>query len=346
MKIKKILLPILLAACTLTACSNSNTANDDASKSVALITDGNINDQSFNQSAWEGLKDYGQEYKLNKGSDGYQYFEVNSPSDLQSGINKAIYQKYQTILGIGDEAQSAIISAAKKNPKKNFAIIDDTIKGHKNIASIRFRKDEGAYLAGVAAASETKTGKVGFIGGANSAVINSFKRGFTRGVNDQAKKLHKKVTIYSQNVGNFTDTARAKNIASYMYGKKADIIFHAAGDAGNGLFQAAKFINQARPAKDRVWVIGVDTDQSNLGKYYAKGGQEANFVLTSVVTGVNTATKNIASRSYQGKFPGGKTIVYGLKNNVVSITPGQIDRNAWKNVQIARNQILSGKIKF
>lgn len=98
-----------------------------------------------------------------------------------------------------------------------------------------------------------------------------------------------------------------------MYGKKADIIFHAAGDAGNGLFQTAKFINQARPAKDRVWVIGVDTDQSNLGKYYAKGGQEANFVLTSVVTGVNRATKNIASRSYQGKFPGGKTIVYGLK---------------------------------
>lgn len=346
MKIKKILLTILLTACTLTACSNSNTSNDDDSKSVALITDGNINDQSFNQSAWEGLEDYGQEYKLNKGSDGYQYFQVNSPNDLQNGINKAIHQKYHTILGIGDEAESAIISAAKKNPKKNFVIIDDTIKSHKNIVSIRFRKDEGAYLAGVAAASETKTGKVGFIGGANNAVISSFKRGFTRGVNDQAKKMHKKVTIYRQNVGNFTDTARAKSIASYMYGKKADIIFHAAGDAGNGLFQTAKFINQARPAKDRVWVIGVDTDQSNLGKYYAKGGQEANFVLTSVVTGVNTATKNIASRSYQGKFPGGKTIVYGLKNNVVSITPGQISPNAWKNIQIARNQILSKKIKF
>lgn len=346
MRLKRIFLVVLLAMGTLSACSTSSHADDDASKSVALITDGNINDQSFNQSAWTGLKDYGQEYKLEKGRDGYQYFQVKSPNDLKNGINKVIQQKYQTIFGIGNEAKDAILYAAKNNPKKNFVIMDATIKGHKNIASIKFRKDEGAYLAGIAAASQTKTGKVGFIGGANNSVISSFKRGFTQGVNDQAQKMHKKVTIYSQNVGNFTDRARAKSIASYMYNKNADIIFHAAGNAGNGVFQAAKFINQARPAKDRVWVIGVDTDQSKLGQYFAKGGQEANFVLTSVITGVNVATKDVASRSYQDKFPGGKTIVYDLKNNAVSITPGQIDPNTWKDVQIARSKILSGKIKL
>lgn len=346
MRFKKIFFIALLASLTLTACSTSNNTDNTAAKSAALITDGSINDHSFNQSAWRGLEDYGKEYKLNKGADGYQYFQVKSQNNLKKGIDKAIKQKYQTIFGIGSEAKNAITSAAKSNPNKNFVIMDTTIKGYPNIASIRFRKDEGAYLAGVAAASETKTGKVGFIGGANSSVIRSFKRGFNQGVKDQAKKMHKKVTVYNQNVGNFTNTFKARNIASTMYGKNVDIIFHAAGKAGSGLFQAARFINQARPAKNRVWVIGVDADQSNLGRYNAKGGQEANFVLTSVITGVNVATKDIASRSYQDEFPGGKTITYDLKNNAVSILPGQIDPATWKKVQIARSKILAGKIKI
>ena len=346
MKFKKIFFIALLASLTLTACSTSNNTDNTAAKSAALITDGSINDHSFNQSAWIGLEDYGKEYKLNKGADGYQYFQVKSQNNLKKGIDKAIKQKYQTIFGIGSEAKNAITSAAKSNPNKNFVIMDATIKGYPNIASIIFRKDEGAYLAGVAAASETKTGKVGFIGGANSSVIRSFKRGFNQGVKDQAKKMHKKVTVYNQNVGNFTNTFKARNIASTMYGKNVDIIFHAAGKAGSGLFQAARFINQARPAKNRVWVIGVDADQSNLGRYNAKGGQEANFVLTSVITGVNVATKDIASRSYQDEFPGGKTITYDLKNNAVSILPGQIDPATWKKVQIARSKILAEKIKI
>jgi basic membrane protein A len=346
MRFKKLFLVVLLAMGTLSACSTSSNTDDSASKSAALITDGKINDHSFNQSAWEGLEYYGTEYKLHKGADGYQYFQIKDKDDLKTGINKAIKQKYQTIFGLGSEAKSAITSAAKKHPNKNFVIMDDTIKGYPNIASVRFRKDEGAYLAGVAAASQTKTGKVGFIGGENSSVIRSFKRGFTKGVNNQAKKMHKKVTIYSQNIGNFTNTFKARTIAASMYGKDADIIFHAAGKAGSGLFQEARFINQARPAKDRVWVIGVDADQSDLGRYYAKGGQEANFVLTSVITGVNVATKDIASRSYQDKFPGGKMITYGLKNNAVSILPGQIAPNIWKDVQIARSKILAGKIKI
>ena len=192
MRFKKLFLVVLLAMGTLSACSTSNNTDNSVSKSAALITDGKINDHSFNQSAWEGLEDYGTEYKLNKGADGYQYFQIKDKDDLKTGINKAIKQKYQTIFGLGSEAKSAITSAAKKHPNKNFVIMDDTIKGYPNIASVRFRKDEGAYLAGVAAASQTKTGKIGFIGGENSSVIRSFKHGFTKGVNNQAKRCTRK----------------------------------------------------------------------------------------------------------------------------------------------------------
>lgn len=347
MKFKKAILLILLTATTLTGCANQNKAENSSSKSIALITDGSgINDHSFNQSAWEGFKDYGQEYKLNQGRNGYQYFQSKNSGDFSKNIAKAVKAKYQTIFGIGYKLKDDISTAAKRYPNKNFVIIDDVIKNHKNVASVTFRKDEGAYLAGVVAASESKTGRVGFIGGSKSGIINSFSSGFTQGVQDQAKKMHKKITVFHQYVGNFTDTNRAKSIASGMYGKGADIIFHAAGGAGNGLFEEAKFINQARPAKDKVWVIGVDADQSDLGNYFAKGGQEANFVLTSVITGVNVATKDIASQAYQDNFPAGKKLVYGLRSGAVSLLPGQIDPNAWKNAQIAKQKILAGKIKI
>lgn len=347
MKFKKTFLLILLTTIALTGCANQNKAENSSSKSIALITDGSgINDHSFNQSAWEGFKSYGLEYKLNQGRDGYQYFQSKSPSDFSKNINKAIEAKYQTIFGIGYKLKDDIATAAKRYPNKNFVIIDDVIKNRKNVASVTFKKNEGAYLAGVVAASESKTNRVGFIGGAKSQIINSFNSGFTQGVQAQAKKMHKKIIIFHQYVGNFTDANKAKNIASRMYGKGADIIFHAAGGAGNGLFDEAKFINQAHPAKDRVWVIGVDVDQSNLGNYFAKGGQKANFVLTSVITGVNVATKDIASQAYQDNFPAGKKLVYGLRSGAVSLTSGQIDPNAWKNAQIAKQKILTGKIKI
>src|SRR5699024_12428996 len=115
-----------------------------------------------------------------------------------------------------------------------------------------------------------------------------------------------------------------------MVTQKADIIFHCSGCAGDGLFQRAKAINQTRTAKDKVWVIGVYGDQSHLGNYTAKGGQKSNFFLTSVITGVNVAVKDIANRAYNNKFPGGKNLVYGLKNNGVSIERGQISASTWK----------------
>lgn len=347
MRFRKTFLALFtLSLLILTACSNQKSVQN-SSKSIALITDGSgINDHSFNQSAWSGFQEYGQEHNLSQGKNGYQYFQSKSATDFTQNINKAAAENYQTIFDIGYRLKKNIAQAAKKYPKKNFVIIDDTIKNRKNVASVIFRKDEGAYLAGCVAANETKTGKVGFIGGSNSTVISSFKNGFTQGVKDQAKKLHKKITIFTENSGSFTDQARVEAIASSMYSKNVDIIFHAAGGAGNGLFTAAKTINQARPAKDKVWVIGVDSDQASLGSHLAKGGQEANFVLTSVITGIDVATKNIANQAYKNDFPGGKQIIYGLRDNAVAITRGQIDPQAWKNAQIARQEILSGKIKI
>ncbi|MBP2057525.1 basic membrane protein A [Lactobacillus colini] len=352
-KIKKFLLVTgvaFLAGLTLTACSGkkqggSGNKASDAKHSIALITDGNgVNDHSFNQSAWNGFLAYGKEHNLNRGKNGYQYFQSSGPSDFVPNFDQAAKAGYQTIFGIGYQLKDAVSSAAKKYPKKNFAIIDDTIKGQKNVVSANFKSEQASYLAGVVAAKETKTGVVGFIGGAHGDIVDLFDAGFAQGVKDESKKLNKKVTVLNQYIGNFTSSDKAKSIAQSMYAKKADIIFHAAGGAGDGLFQEAKSINQTRPANKKVWAIGVDVDQSNLGNYTSKDGKKSNFVLTSVITGVNVATKDIADRAYEGKFPGGKNLIYGLKNNGVSITRGQVSASAWKAAQSARKDILAKKV--
>lgn len=333
----------------LTACSGKKqggSGNANSKHGIALITDENgVDDHSFNQAAWSGFKAYGKEHNLKQGKGGYQYFQSSNASDYAPNFNEAANAGYQTIFGVGYQLQQAVQTAAKKNPKKNFVIVDSVITGQKNVASATFKSNDASYLGGLAAAYTTKTNKVGFVGGAKSSIIDLFEAGFKKGVEDGAKQLHKKITVQTQYIGNFTSTDKAKSIAQSMYASGCDIIYHAAGNAGNGVFQEAKDYNQTRSVNKKVWVIGVDVDQSSLGKYTAKGGQKSNFTLTSVLKGLNVACKTIADDAYKGKFPGGKHLVYGLKNNGVSITRGNLSSKTWAAIKKARQQIIDGKIK-
>lgn len=172
-----------------------------------------------------------------------------------------------------------------------------------------------------------------------------FEAGFKKGVEDGAKALHKKVTVQTEYIGNFTGMDKAKSIAQSMYANNDDIVFPAAGNAGNSVFQEAKDYNQSHNVNKKVWVMGVDVDQSNLGNYTSKDGKKGNFTLTSVLKGLNVATKSIANDAYNGKFPGGKHLVYTLKDNGVSITKGYLSDKTWSAVQKARQEILDNKIK-
>ena len=351
-KFKKILsFGVVLASVglILTACSgkkSGQSANKDTKHGIALITDENgVDDHSFNQAAWSGFKAYGKEHGLKQGKGGYQYFQSSSAADFTPNFDQAATAGYQTIFGVGYQLADAVKQAAKKNPKKNFVIIDSVDSGIKNVASATFESNQASYLGGLAAAYTTKTNKVGFIGGAKSSIIDLFEAGFKQGVADGAKALHKKISVQTQYIGNFTSTDKAKSIAQSMYANRADIIYQAAGNAGNGVFQEGRDYNQARPAAKKVWVIGVDVDQSNLGNYKSKDGKKENFTLTSVLKGLDVATKSIANDAYNGKFPGGKHLVYSLKGNGVSITKGNLNAKTWAAVQKARQQIIDGKIK-
>lgn len=330
----------------LTSCSNQSTTPQQhhANPSVALVTDASdANSNPYNAAAIAGLKKYAKDHNINYGDKGYEVFTPNYSSQIYSLIDQAAQRNFHLVIG---SSQNAIKDNAKLYPKTNFVIIGGKVNNQKNVTNIIFQSQQAAYLAGIVAAKTTKTNIIGFIG-STEPTSTKFKNGFIQGIQAQAKKDHKNIKILSQNTNTFSNTTIGQNIAQAMYLKKADIIFAATGESGNGVFTAARKINEAQPVNQKVWVIGVDTDQTNQGDYYAKGGQKSNFTLTSVTNNIALAIKNIANSSYNDKFPGNKTTTYSLKNNGVDIVQSSnISYNTWITVQKVRQKILNEKIKI
>lgn len=337
---------IFLIASACSKPSHEETTGKKADNHIALISDINgIKDNSLNQSAWNGLKEYGTKNNLPEGDKGYDYFVPKEPKDYQATIDEALDKNFSTIIGVGYTLKPNIIKAAKNNPKKNFVVIDAHALKLRNLTGVSFKNQEGAYLAGVAAAYTTKSHTVGLVLGQNSKEMTAFKAGFIQGVRATSHKLHRHIKVVSQTAGNFSDTNKAHDIAQEMYNKKADVIFQAAGKSGQGVFKAAEEINQARPVGQKVWVIGSDEDQAKLGDYLAKGGQPSNFTLTSVIKSADLAVEDIANQTANGKFPGGKNLSYGLKNKGISLVQGNLPYHTWIKVQKARQKIIDGEIK-
>ncbi|MEY8446156.1 BMP family lipoprotein [Enterococcus ratti] len=335
---------LLLGACG-GSNSTSSTGGNSGSKTAtaALITDtGGVDDRSFNQSAWEGLQAWGKKHDLSRGNNGFQYFQSANESDYIPNIDQALNAGFKTIFGIGYKLKPAIEEQAASNTETNFAIIDDVIDGKNNVVSATFKDNEASYLAGIAAAYTTETDTVGFIGGVKGEVIDRFDAGFKAGVDAGAKALNKKIHVLNQYAGDFAAPDKGRSIAQGMYAQNADIIFHASGGTGNGVFQEAKSLNESGDKK--VWVIGVDRDQSDEGDY-TLNGEKKNFTLTSTLKAVGTVVEDLAQKSADGKFPGGKHIVYGLKEDGVGITEGQLSDKAKKAVNEAKEKIISGEIK-
>lgn len=228
----------------------------------------------------------------------------------------------------------------KNNADINYVLIDDVIEGQKNVASATFKDQEAAYLAGVAAAKSTKTKIVGFVGGMEGEVISRFEKGFEAGV----KSVDKSIKVQVDYAGSFADAAKGKTIAATQYAGGADIIYQAAGGTGAGVFSEAKSLNEEKKEADKVWVIGVDRDQKGEGNYTSKDGKKSNFVLASSTKGVGEAVQNISKDTADGKFPGGKHVVYGIKEGAVGLADDNLSEDAKTAVDKAYDEIKSGKI--
>jgi basic membrane protein A and related proteins len=334
-------LALVLAAGTLLgACgkSDESTAKGADSKnnfSVAMVTDiGGVDDKSFNQSSWEGLENFGKENGLQKGKDGYDYLQSNSDADYTTNLNRLVREGFDLVYAIGFLMPAAVEEIANQQKDAKFAIVDAEVK-LPNVASILFKEQEAGFLAGIAAAKTTKSNHIGFIGGMEIPVVERFELGFIAGV--KAAKPEVKVDV--QYAGAFDKAEVGQAIASKMYSSGADVLFHASGATGVGIFKEANDRKTNDPDKD-FWVIGVDRDQADMGP---------DVVLTSALKRVDVAVKNLATKTKEGNFPGGEVALFGLAEDGVGLAA--INANAANKAEIDASvnewveKIKSGTVK-
>lgn len=334
---------VSVAALGLAACGNRASKQDASGDGIkaALVTDtGGVDDKSFNQSAWEGLQEWGKGEGLSKGN-GFDYFQSTNESDYANNLEQAASGKYNIVFGIGFALRDAVEQAAKDHSDINYVIVDDVIEGQKNVVSATFADNEAAYLAGVAAAKTTKTKQVGFVGGMEGEVITRFEKGFEAGV----KSVDPSIKVQVDYAGSFGDAAKGKTIAAAQYAGGADVIYQAAGGTGAGVFNEAKSINETRNENEKVWVLGVDRDQEEEGKYTSKDGKESNFVLASTLKQVGATVKDLAAKAKDKKFPGGEHLTYGLKDGGVDLAPTNLDEQTKKDLEEIKKSIIEGKIE-
>ena len=292
-KLATLAMATVVSASLLVGCSSSNESATDDKITVAMVTDvAGVNDQSFNQSAWEGLqraeKELGVEVK---------YLESKQDSDYATNIETLVDEGVDLILGVGLKLTDAINEGAELYPEQKFVLVDNESELD-NVKNILFNAQESAYLAGLVAGRMTKTNNVGFIGGMELPSIDTFKYGFMAGV----KAANPNAEVQSQYANSFTDQAKGKAIANQMYSNGADIIFTCGGDVGTGAIEAAK--------ENGKFAIGVDRDQSDLAP---------ENVLTSAIKRVDVGIYELVKEYKEGIFEGGTTTVYGLEDNAVGI---------------------------
>jgi basic membrane protein A len=316
---------ILFSLFLLFVISVSPTSAKAAPLKIGMVTDvGGVNDQSFNQSAWEGLQRAKKELGLKA-----SYQESKQDADYPANLETLYDAQNDLIWGIGFKMADAILLAAKQNPKQKYAIIDYSFgpKTPPNVVGVMFKAEEGAFLAGYISAKMSKTGTLGFIGGMSVPIIHSFQYGFKAG----AKYANKKINILEQHAESFTDAAKGKAIANQMMGKGADVLFHAAGAVGDGVIEAVK-------EKDKM-AVGVDRDQNYLAP---------KNVITSSMKRVDNAVFNVVKDLTKGTFKGGTTIEYGLKDGAVDIAPTtskMVPSVLLADVGNIKKDIIAGKIK-
>jgi len=304
--------------------SQAATPAAEGTVSIAMVTDvGGINDQSFNQSAWEGLQRAQSELGVK-----VSYVESNQSADYPRNLETLVDSNNDLIWGIGFLMGDVLLAEAQNNPTQKYAIIDvayaDTPS---NLIGVVFREQEPSFLVGYIAGKMTESNKVGFVGGVKFALIEKFEYGFRAGV----ASANPDAEVYVQYAESFTDAAAGKAIATQFYQQGADIVFHAAGGVGDGVIEAAR--EQGR------WAIGVDRDQNDLAP---------ENVLTSAMKRVDNAMFNVAKELAAGRFAGGTTVEYGLAEGGVGIAPSSnkhVPADILAEVQQIENRITTGALQ-
>ncbi len=315
--------------------------NGPAANVGMVYATGGLGDGSFNDQAQEGAIQA--EEELNISFQEAQPDEVSQFSTFQQQFAESTDPNYDLVCCIGFLQADSLAETSESYPDQDFMIVDSLVEGD-NVASYTFREHEGSYLAGLmssllttrdfsagAGSTAGDSTNVGFVGGVESDLIQKFQAGFEAGVAAGSDDVDVSVNY----TGSFNDPAAGREAATAMYNSGADIVYHAAGNTGTGVFQAAQ--------EQEKFAIGVDRDQSITRPDYA------DVILGSMVKRVDTAVYNAIEATVDEEFPGGSNVALGLDNEGVALVYGdqlgsEIPSDVQDEVATAREDIIAGDI--
>jgi basic membrane protein A len=335
---------MLLVFCfALSGCGKNQTATEGTK--VGMSTDsGTIDDKSFNQSTWEGIK----RYESENGTIQSKYLQPSGEqeTDYITAINDLIDSGYNLIVTPGYKFETAVNKVAEQHPDISIIILDgqpsngtEAVK-HDNVVSILFADQEAGFLAGIAAALSSNSGKLGFVGGSQIAPVERFGVGYKAGVKyaNAAYNTNAEVVDFIYQ-GTFNDAAAGQTLAAGMYDKGIDIIFHAAGGTGVGVFNEAK---ERAEKGEKVYVVGVGQDQYDTGKIST--GQSV--TLTSAVKRMDNAVYKYIDAKVNNTFQGGETITLTVADEGVGIpdTNPNLSEDTINKINESKQSIIDGHL--
>jgi basic membrane protein A len=300
---------------------------------VGLVFDvGGRGDKSFNDAAFRGLERAKQDLMID-----FEYIEPGPGADREAALRQlATRDDISIIFGIGFIFTDDITNIAKEFPQKKFACVDYTLDTTKqipaNLVAIEFKEEEGSFLVGALAALLTKTNTVGFIGGMQSPLIKKFEAGYVAGAKFANPGCHVLISYAGTTGDAFKNPGKGKELALGQYNQGADIIYHASGVTGLGVFEAAREVHKL--------VIGVDSDQFH---------EAPGYILTSMTKVVDNAVFDIIKSIKENTFTGGRAAMFDLKSNGIDYVYDQnnkslIPDDIHQKVESIRHKIISGEI--
>ncbi|MBA3280409.1 MAG: BMP family ABC transporter substrate-binding protein [Geodermatophilaceae bacterium] len=292
---------------------------------------GGRGDQSFNDSAAAGLDQAVEEFgiEVTEAEAGAQDDEPAREERLrllaENGSNP--------VIAVGFVYGESLAVVAPEFPDTNFALIDSSGATGDNITNLLFAEEQGSFLVGVIAALKSQAANVGFVGGVQVPLIEKFEAGFVAGVAAVSPDITVQTQYLTQppNFDGFADPALGKTAADGMYQNGADVVYHAAGGSGGGVFEAA--------SEAGAFAIGVDSDQAMTADPAV-----ADVIISSMLKNLDVAVFDFLSSFVDGNVESGE-VIFDLANDGVgySTTGGQID-DIVEQVDGFKQQIIDGDI--
>lgn len=347
-KVLAILLSLLLVAMMLAGCGGGQNGGGSGSsgggnngggasdtKVAVIFGVGGLGDQSFNDLVYEGL----QKAKSELGVD-FDYAEPKQVTEFETLMSSmSSSEDYAVILCIGFDQQDALTKVAPQFPDQAFALIDGTVEGD-NIVCYNSLEHEGSFLVGALAAlikqdaatyNLLDNNELGFVGAMENDLIVRFAAGYRAG----AQYIDPDMNVTVQYVGGdnpFGDTTTAAEISRSQFEKGCDIIYHAAGGSGMGVFNAAK--------ENSFYAIGCNSNQNTI---------DPDHIIASMLKRVDSAAYEIAKAAQEGTLSLGQNVELGLSDEGVGYTVEgsniQVSQDIIEQLEEIKGKIISGEIK-